>query len=114
MRISDWSSDVCSSDLLAAALGGGDALVLEATERSALDRHGVRLRRVDLDDPAEAVELVAVLGEVEACVGCVPAVAEVQDLPRVGVRCAADIGRAAGREGVCGYGERWVGGETLK
>src|SRR3546814_13994836 len=23
MRISDWSSDVCSSDLLAAALGGG-------------------------------------------------------------------------------------------
>src|SRR3546814_9226028 len=41
MRISDWSSDVCSSDLpdrLPSRLDGG-----EAVERLALDLHGARI-----------------------------------------------------------------------
>ena len=38
------------------------ALVLEAAHRGVLDRRGGRVHRVDLDDPAEAVGLVAEVG----------------------------------------------------
>ena len=44
----------------------GRALVRRTAERSALDRRGLRIVRIDLDDPAEAVRLVALLVEVEA------------------------------------------------
>ena len=50
--------------------------MLETAERGPLDRRARRIPRVDLDDPAEAVGLVAVGGEVEALVGDVPAVTE--------------------------------------
>ena len=54
-----------------AAVGGDDrfgTLMLEAAERGALLRQRVRVVDVDLDDPAEAVGLVRLLGEVEAVV----------------------------------------------
>src|SRR3546814_13325319 len=41
MRISDWSSDVCSSDLPAPLPGGVDALPFDTAAFDALDR-GVR------------------------------------------------------------------------
>ena len=42
------------------------ALVRRTAERGALDWRGLRIVRIDLDDPAEAVRLVALLVEVEA------------------------------------------------
>ena len=50
------------------------AFVRGAAERGALDRRALRVHRVDLDDPAEAVELVRVFGGVEAFIVFVPAV----------------------------------------
>ena len=44
------------------------AFVLEAAERGALLRHRIRVHRIDLDDPAEAVRLVRLLADVEAVV----------------------------------------------
>src|SRR3546814_4126633 len=45
MRISDWSSDVCSSDLLAEDEDGGDPIVEEV--RSILDGHIVLSRKLE-------------------------------------------------------------------
>ena len=45
-----------------------------AAERGALDGRGVRVHRVDLDDPAEAVEFVRVFARVEAFIVFRPAV----------------------------------------
>ena len=50
--------------------------VLEATERGALDRLALRIKGVDLDHPAKAVRLIAVLVHVETRIGMVPAIAE--------------------------------------
>src|SRR3546814_14383896 len=36
MRISDWSSDVCSSDLLFAFVDGGDAITAEVADADSL------------------------------------------------------------------------------
>ena len=44
------------------------AFVLDAAERGALLRHRIRIHRIDLDDPAEAVRLVRLLADVEAVV----------------------------------------------
>src|SRR3546814_10800618 len=77
MRISDWSSDVCSSDLL------------RALRRLVLDV----VRLVD-DHPAEAV-------------GAEPAEVAVEDLvvddEHVGPAVDIEIGRASCRERVCQY-----------
>jgi hypothetical protein len=51
------------------------ALVRRAAEGGALDRAALRIERIDLDDPAEAVRLVRMTGGVEARVVLVPAVA---------------------------------------
>ena len=47
-------------------------LVLEATQRGVLDRGGLRVQRVDFYDPAKAVRLVRLLGDVEALVKALP------------------------------------------
>ena len=72
-------------DDAALALGAGRALVLDAAERGALHGRRGRVERIDLDHPAEVVELVAVLRQVEARLGLVPVVAE------------ADVGHAVAR-----------------
>src|SRR3546814_18731529 len=46
MRISDWSSDVCSSDLVHPGLGRGVAGLPELA--------GLPVHRTDVDDPAES------------------------------------------------------------
>src|SRR3546814_1585104 len=46
MRISDWSSDVCSSDLLGPSLAGGDLQFL--VEHELLQHLGLQLQRLDL------------------------------------------------------------------
>src|SRR3546814_16287381 len=64
MRISDWSSDVCSSDLLDGQLGG-------AEQQIALDRlaRGERIAR-EADHVAVALDpLLAEAGAVEAIAG---------------------------------------------
>ena len=48
------------------------ALVLDAAKRRALLRHRVRVERIDLHHPAEAVGLVRLLAEVEAVVELAP------------------------------------------
>ncbi len=42
------------------------AFVAEAAERGVLHRHRMRIERIDLDDPAEAVRLVRLLVDIEA------------------------------------------------
>ena len=59
-------------DPAAPPLDHGGVLVLDATERRPLDRHRLRVGRVDLDHPAEPVRLLAVGGQVEAPAGGVP------------------------------------------
>src|SRR3546814_8958158 len=78
MRISDWSSDVCSSDLIEARLLDRDAL----RQRVALARH------------VDAVEF-GVHRRVELCLHADEAHV-VLDPPRRGAH--AEIGRASGRE----------------
>src|SRR5690606_9924499 len=55
-------------------LGEGRTLVLEAPECRALDRHRARSKGIDLDAPAEVVQLVPVPRQIEARFGPVPAV----------------------------------------
>src|SRR3546814_10821078 len=88
LRISDWSSDVCSSDLLARAHGPGDSL--------ADDAHTVRTHTHVVCTP----EQLAAAGTPEAEPPTLTDLLErdlVSDLP------AAEIGRAPCRERVCTY-----------
>src|SRR3546814_3286079 len=75
MRISDWSSDVCSSDLGAGVEAGGRAAPDDADSRERLDRR--------LVEGAVDVAEGRCLGEVD--------------------RCDLEIGRASCRARVCQY-----------
>src|SRR3546814_14223110 len=96
MRISDWSSDVCSSDLLAAP---GDRCVPGGRPgQSVLDRLRLALEQADLE----------ILGLVDRfAVGLHDAIGGAQhqlahsDALEVEV---VEIGRASCRERVCQYG----------
>src|SRR3546814_1018191 len=96
MRISDWSSDVCSSDLLLAvqdaALGLADVAV------GGLRRLALRLVE-HLPDVGEVEPLA--LGDEDDGIGLVvrQALADVLVLPRH----VLEIGRASCRERVCPY-----------
>src|SRR3546814_19086911 len=57
MRISDWSSDVCSSDLLLGVEIEGAADVAEANRRFLVDAQGAATLETALDDDAAAREL---------------------------------------------------------
>src|SRR3546814_16772707 len=86
MRISDWSSDVCSSDLALSGANGGLAVTLEydagATVEGGADRMSEQF----------AALLGAVLGAPDS---------ELDDPDIVGPR--EQIGRASCRERVCQY-----------
>src|SRR3546814_14535466 len=96
MRISDWSSDVCSSDLhavdaAAARVGDDDdrgALLARAAgaTRTVLERFGIA-RNFDMDDEAERRQIDAARSDVgrDADLGA----------------AVAQIGRASGRARVC-------------
>src|SRR3546814_19937823 len=95
MRISDWSSDVCSSDLLQRTLvGAGDDAAAAAVVEQCVDgylQHALfvahdDVRRAQLDQPLETIVAVD------------DAAQEV-----VEVRGREEIGRASCRERVCQY-----------
>ena len=74
------------------------AFVGGAPERGALDGRGRRVHRIDLDDPAKAVELVRVLHRIEALVVFGPAIKTVSaqapaPLVRVEVVAAVEVER---------------------
>src|SRR3546814_20837926 len=97
MRISDWSSDVCSSDLLqcrAAAAGHMD----DAVRAVALDGVGDRDDLAGCQQQPAAVAGLAAAGGVEdGTVGLEAALVDGGD------HRVAEIGRAACRERVCRY-----------
>src|SRR3546814_21178620 len=62
MRISDWSSDVCSSDLLAEDEDGGDPIVEEV--RSILDGHIVLSRKLAAAYHYPAIDVLTSLSRV--------------------------------------------------
>jgi len=82
-----------------ATLGLGDQrpLVLEPSERRPLHRGRVRGLRVDLDTPAETVDLVGVRRDVEAGVGQVPVVAEADLVDAITLLLRGCGPRGAGR-----------------
>src|SRR3546814_3731212 len=86
MRISDWSSDVCSSDLADPLVGMGVAPVVIL--HHGIARRGDGLAEHDLAD-IDADVLVAIhrLGDLRTARG----------------KAALEIGRAACRERVCQY-----------
>src|SRR3546814_19821237 len=114
MRISDWSSDVCSSDLFAAAATiGGEAVVAERADALAVGaaQQVDDMRRAEaLAGGGDRVERVA--GDLEAVLGHrrieadVAVAAAFCFLAEVGEKNAAadQHGRASGR----GRGWRWV------
>src|SRR3546814_14471663 len=70
MRISDWSSDVCSSDLAIAHDDGGDAVPARRRHFPVPRRlaviMGVDVDEAGGDDPAARVDLFAPAGQVRA------------------------------------------------
>src|SRR3546814_18414446 len=77
MRISDWSSDVCSSDLTAVAVG---------------DREGILawIERIAIDEPSH--ENRRMMCEFVATVGCNPIIAEINR--KADVRLRTSLGAA--------------------
>src|SRR3546814_16230464 len=99
MRISDWSSDVCSSDLFAVGRGGRSALlrqviqqtVQEIADRPFIDRpDGVARNRVSLRFTDVEIAVIEVR-------------AAQRSTDRAGWIQALGIGRASCRERVCQY-----------
>src|SRR3546814_5137322 len=99
MRISDWSSDVCSSDLLDTPIVSRWAAIV--LRRALLSRvptaSGVR----PADWIAERALLLTRMGDVEAARMLEQAVPVDRFTPRL--YAVAEIGRASCRERVCQY-----------
>src|SRR3546814_19048239 len=103
MRISDWSSDVCSSDLIALAIGrradraAGDLDILPLERGDDFARGQIAGRRlVGIDPHAHRIEAAAADLDPADALEPEPALAQV----RIGV---IEIGRASWRERVCQY-----------
>src|SRR3546814_16400707 len=118
MRISDWSSDVCSSDLDVRALAGDDGVA----DRQALRRQDVALlavRVLDERDEGAAVGIVFQprdLGrhvelaplEVDDAVGPLVAAPPAPRLDSAPLVSATPLGRPSGPTGSRPFGERGV------
>src|SRR3546814_12372958 len=115
MRISDWSSDVCSSDLLARAIG---TAAIGTGRRVQVDPRGIDLQLIerrqarhpgcaefadelDLVGTDEVVGRAEHAGEAEVELVDVEALVAA-DIARV-LAIARQIGRASWRERVCQY-----------
>src|SRR3546814_19009860 len=103
MRISDWSSDVCSSDLV--------LRVEHVEQRTAADRKLLAIGQQQL------VGRLALVDEVAEHRGL--RLAGIPRAARVGfgiafgfVQAETEIGRASCRESVCRYGYTWVVAES--
>src|SRR3546814_20870756 len=106
MLISDWSSDVCSSDLPAAAVGG-----------HVVGEHRVHQQRHVAEQVVEQVRLLDVVDLVrapdpprhrEAAVG------QVVEEVKFRQQALHEIGRAWCRERVWWYGQIWVAAVRLR
>src|SRR3546814_6743481 len=86
MRISDWSSDVCSSDLIVCSVGGN---VAENSGGVHCLKYGLTTNNV------LGVELVLMSGEILRLGG--------RQLDSSGLDLLGEIGRASCRERVCQY-----------
>src|SRR3546814_13103890 len=98
MRISDWSSDVCSSDLLAGARGL--EVLRRLRQHAAIDRTA-QVGGNALANPADLIEA--------AGAGAAPGDSDAEQQQEVSLHLAAgdaamiEIGRASCRERVCQY-----------
>src|SRR3546814_12938114 len=129
MRISDWSSDVCSSDLLATGSGspgtptGQPSPAAPSVDDRQHDARRVVLRVMDCvnrRDPGRFVEIIAARIEI-ALIGGEVARTNIQPdtVPRPKIIAGyhvgqPEIGRASCRERVCQYGEISVGAVALQ
>src|SRR3546814_17923561 len=103
MRISDWSSDVCSSDLLDVAGAQFDAVVEILVFALVPDLHGTAVARLVLAD-AHAFGIVAIGAEGRgACRADPLAAALMAALLFLEALFQRPIGRASCRERVCQY-----------
>src|SRR3546814_13668141 len=91
MRISDWSSDVCSSDLLVF-----DSVAFDVIFAAAPDKAGMAIEFLGVE--WDALTVLAIL----LFIGAMGKSAQIGLPPRLP---DAKIGRAACRERVCQYGE---------
>src|SRR3546814_14990169 len=116
MRISDWSSDVCSSDLLKDHLGTLFRDHDDGSIRVARNERG-HDRRVDDAQPADAPNAQARIDhrrlvgahparsrKMMARAGTLPDVSHPQSVVPIDRRTAAELVRASGRERVGPYG----------
>src|SRR3546814_19375990 len=103
MRISDWSSDVCSSDLIVAAL----------PRSLPLSNHSVH----SLDEERPISSVLLLLGATKQLAdewNRYPALLGVRERPRQRCNERMAIGRASCREGVLQYVSTRVGAVPLK
>src|SRR3546814_16923377 len=107
MRISDWSSDVCSSDLQGALRRGAGERHREHREEREVDLVDRRLLGVFRKLRLRQVDLLA---HVEQRLVRIEAGIEFQ----YHVGAAEELGRASGRERLCQYGSISGGACTLK
>src|SRR3546814_15105866 len=116
MRISDWSSDVCSSDLDTRAYAMFGDVIWHATDRLNLT-FGLRWTRDEkdftwLNNPRSAPTLDATLAQLDA-IGLFAALNQM-GLPVTPDTLMFETGRASGRERVWQDGESRVVAVSLK
>src|SRR3546814_11961000 len=103
MRISDWSSDVCSSDLLAPALG----ILADVTRNPAFAADEIERARAQAIDAAnvQMTDPLALAGLVanRALFGAQPYGHVLEGPPAALAALNREIGRAACREQECKY-----------
>src|SRR3546814_18239115 len=97
MRISDWSSDVCSSDL---AVSENQRLIVGIAGASGV-RYGVRLLELLRGLPVESHLVLSKAAEMTLAYETDLKVSDVKALADVAY--PVEIGRASCREGVCQY-----------
>src|SRR3546814_12831562 len=110
MRISDWSSDACSSDLGSGLLSAPVLLCVVTQPASANNRHGITTRSKRMRSPL--VLPLAKFGAASGAVGNLPrqlatgrvdVVAAGPSQPGQHAGIEQQIGRASCRERVCQY-----------
>src|SRR3546814_16109218 len=125
MRISDWSSDVCSSDLgFQIKVYQGSTDVSALASYGTVEASGISGAAVDSDGTVTVTGMTAEAGYVEVPITYGGSNVTVRvDYTKVRAGNAAVSGRApvnrqagrgTGREKVCAYGEKSGGAETKK
>src|SRR3546814_13187745 len=105
MRISDWSSDVCSSDLIAIPLQYREHVKQQIAEIAGIERtQTILILPVHFLSPAIGIGFaLAGLQQFRRQAFVLPPIDQAATLPRGPALFIAPIGRASGRERVCRY-----------